>query len=297
MGYNISHAPLLGNLFFDDELYSYSNGQFYYYDVIYGAGGNDTIHGGDLDDQLYGGQGNDILEGNGGDDLLNGGAGSDVLIGGSGEDTVSYEGMQSSGSGFSFGVWVDLASGRGSWSAAGDTYSGIENATGTDWGDRLYGDNGANELRGGGGGDRLEGRGGDDLLYGGEGGDTIVGGEGDDDLFGDNGGDVLYGGIGYDNLFGGSGNDVLNGGNGDDDLYGGVGEVVFKFTGNWGEDEIYDFEDGLDLIAIEAPGLASWEDLDIQQDGDDVGIFYGSSGIYVVDADVSDFSAQDFVIT
>ena len=61
--------------------------------------------------------------------------------------------------------------------------------------------------------------------------------------------------------------------------------------------EIYDFEDGLDLIAIEAPGLASWEDLDIQQDGDDVGIFYGSSGIYVVDADVSDFSAQDFVIT
>ncbi|MDR6286325.1 Ca2+-binding RTX toxin-like protein [Methylopila jiangsuensis] len=60
------------------------------------------------------------------------------------------------------------------------TVSGVENVTGTDFGDWIGGDDGANRLLGGGGNDRLLGGRGNDYLEGGAGADTLEGGRGND---------------------------------------------------------------------------------------------------------------------
>src|SRR3546814_7486217 len=76
-------------------------------------------------------------------------------------------------------VWVDLATGIGRWNyAEGDNFVSIENVTGTDFGDRLYGSEGINVLRGGKGTDIILGRGGNDVINGGSGADELDGGEG-----------------------------------------------------------------------------------------------------------------------
>ncbi len=59
-------------------------------DVMYGAGGDDTLQGGSGNDILVGGAGNDTLSGNSDDDVILGGAGNDYLDGGSavGKNTI-----------------------------------------------------------------------------------------------------------------------------------------------------------------------------------------------------------------
>lgn len=98
-------------------------------------------------DNVVGTEWGDRLTGDAADNRLHGGLGADVLSGGAGADTADYAG--------NFGaVWIDLAGGRGRWNAAeGDSLSGIENATGTAWGDRLAGSAANNVLTGGAGGD------------------------------------------------------------------------------------------------------------------------------------------------
>jgi len=75
--------------------------------------------------------------------------------------------------------------------AAGDSYRGIENLTGSAYGDLLMGDGGANTILGGGGNDQLNGQAGDDVLNGGAGIDVITGGAGDDLLAGGAGTDLF----------------------------------------------------------------------------------------------------------
>src|SRR3546814_17659561 len=66
-------------------------------------------------------------------------------IGGSGTDTASYAGSAN-------GVTVDLTTGTGlGGDAQGDTLSGIENLTGSNYDDTLTGDGGTNSLTGGNG--------------------------------------------------------------------------------------------------------------------------------------------------
>src|SRR3546814_5612601 len=78
-----------------------------------------------------GGAGDDTLDGGNGNDTLTGGAGADALIGGSGTDTASYAGSAN-------GVTVDLTTGTGlGGDAQGDTLSGIENLTGSNYDDTL----------------------------------------------------------------------------------------------------------------------------------------------------------------
>jgi hypothetical protein len=105
-------------------------------DIVHGGNGNDTINGQAGNDQLFGdaghdtlngGDGNDILNGGEGNDTLAGGAGSDTLIGGNGVDTVSYATS-------AMGVMLDLTNGGVTNDASGDTYSGIENVTGSAFG-------------------------------------------------------------------------------------------------------------------------------------------------------------------
>lgn len=112
--------------------------------------------GGDGDDLIEGGPGDDVLDGGGGDDTLIGGPGADTLNGGSGMDTASYAGALS-------GVFANLADASlNNNDALGDTYTSIENLTGTDFADTLTGDGGANILDGGAGIDAMFGGAGDD---------------------------------------------------------------------------------------------------------------------------------------
>jgi Ca2+-binding RTX toxin-like protein len=155
-------------------------------DVAFGGYGSDTINGGAGNDRLYGetghdrlngGDGNDTLNGGEGNDTLDGGAGRDILIGGNGVDTVSYASATR-------GVMLDLTHGGVTNDAAGDSYSGIENVTGSAYGDIIAGNNSANVINGGGGDDFLFGMGGDDVINGGDGNNVLRGGAGNDRLNG-----------------------------------------------------------------------------------------------------------------
>ena len=158
-----------------------------------------TIHGGGLAQALSvnlandaanvtlkGGSGNDTLVGGSGDDFFEGGGGADAIAGGGGNDTVSYRSS-------ALAVGVNLATGLGSGGdAVGDTLTGIENVLGSDQGDILTGNGGANALSGFAGADTLHGGGGDDVLDGGAGNDTLDGGAGNDTMTGGDGNDTYF---------------------------------------------------------------------------------------------------------
>jgi Ca2+-binding RTX toxin-like protein len=121
--------------------------------------GADTITGTRYSDVIYGGGGNDTLIG---------GAGADRLMGGSGTDAASYLGATK-------GVVANLTKPAANTNdAKGDTYSSIENLTGSGHSDTLTGNNAANTILGGAGDDKLNGGLGKDILTGGSGKDTFV---------------------------------------------------------------------------------------------------------------------------
>ncbi len=172
--------------------------------------GIENLTGSAYADTLVGNFGNNVLDGGDGNDLLIGSIGADTLIGGSGTDTASYATMGNS-------VLVDLAdSASNDLLAAGNVLEGIENVTGSNYEDILYGDGGDNRLQGLKGDDFLTGRQGNDTLMGDAGADTLSGDEGDDVLQGGAGDDTLTGGTGNDRLLGGAGQDVMTGGDGND---------------------------------------------------------------------------------
>ena len=125
----------------------------------------ENVVGSDYDDTLTGDANANVLEG---------GAGADVLDGGAGSDTASYESSSS-------GVTVNLATNSATGGdAQGDTFTSIENLTGSNYNDTLTGDANANILAGGLGNDTLSGGDGSDLFIFqmGDGTDTINGGAG-----------------------------------------------------------------------------------------------------------------------
>jgi Ca2+-binding RTX toxin-like protein len=127
-----------------------------------GGNGNDEVTGSAGANVLAGRGGNDWIAGGDGNDRVIGGAGADTMQGGAGIDTLSYAGSTGSG------VVIDLAAGT-AWGghADGDTFIEFENVAGSELGDSLTGDDGANFLAGGAGFDTLDGRGGNDRLTGG----------------------------------------------------------------------------------------------------------------------------------
>lgn len=146
---------------FDD--FVYGNDDF----KIYGLAGNDTLYGAGTRNYLYGGEGNDNLVGS---------TGINFMDGGNGVDTLSYQLATA-------GVTVSLANPllNTGW-AAGDTYTNVENVTGTDFNDTIYGDEQATN--------NLQGLAGNDTIYGAGGADVITGGAGNDRLDGGSGFDV-----------------------------------------------------------------------------------------------------------
>ncbi len=210
---------------------------------IYGKGNAlaNVLRGNAATNFLSGGDGNDVLIGGGGGDTFNGGAGF---------DTVSYAGaamrVESS-----LTDYIDT-----SWAALGDTYSSIENLTGTSYADRLTGNTAANVLNGGSG---------DDVLIGGAGADALIGGSGLDwasyagaskgvtanlsdasvnsehakgdtyssieNLAGTSFADRLIGNAAANTLDGSYGDDILTGGAGADKLVGGSGVDRASYAG------------------------------------------------------------------
>ncbi len=223
--------------------------------TIYGNGGNDKLSGRAGADVLSGGAGDDTIKGEDGDDTLIGGAGADWFVGGRGIDLVSYYTGRAAilsldGSIFALG------------DALGDTFSGIEDVSGSNTGgDKLIGNGAANSLFGNGGNDKLYGQAGNDTLFGGAGRDALNGGTGNDTASYALGGAVkvsldksiagtgaaagdtflsienLFGShLGSDVLAGNASSNVIYGNGGDDKLYGRAGNDLL--VGNNGADRL-----------------------------------------------------------
>jgi Ca2+-binding RTX toxin-like protein len=220
----------------------------------------ENVSGSSHDDTLTGTAGDNQLDGFEGDDVLAGLAGHDRIHGGEGSDTADYS--QSEGVGlFDDDVTINLSTGEISGGhATGDSFISIENVIGSQQGDTLTGDDGANMLDGQGGADVLAGLGGADTLIGGDDGftDTVeytasptavhVNLETNVNRFGHAEGDLLFGiedvaGTGGDDritgnaadnwLFGLDGGDVLAGGDGQDQLWGSIGNDTLHGGGGW----------------------------------------------------------------
>ena len=184
------------------------------------------------------------LMGVGGNDLLVGGAGGDLLNGGAGIDTIDYGSSDAA-------VTVSLAAGSaGGGHASGDTFSNIENLTGSAFNDTLAGNSAANVLQGLAGSDTLEGGGGNDSYHVDDAADVVIetAGAGSDRVFASasyalgagvsveilstandagTGAINLAGNELVNRLVGNAGANTLDGGAGNDRLEGGLGNDIY----------------------------------------------------------------------
>lgn len=209
-----------------------------------GSNSADTLTGNGLSNILDGGKGNDTLVG---------GGGGDFYVGGEGSDTADYSASETAVQAF----LTSADQGANAGGASGDTYSSIENITGTRFADMLVGDVNANTLKGGDGDDTLDGGRGTvgDVLEGGAGTDTVdytksengvtlnldTGGTAGDatgdsyttieNIKGSQLGDSIEGNSGNNLIYGNDGDDTLVGGGGTDTLFGGVGNDTFRNSG------------------------------------------------------------------
>lgn len=174
--------------------------------------------------------------------------------------------------------------------------SGDDRMLGQGGDDRLIGQAGNDFVKGNGGDDTLIGGGGDDSLRGNGGNDSLKGGGGNDNLKGGGGDDTIIGNGGADDIKGGGGNDVINAGRGDDTIKGNGGADSFQFRGNDDSDRINGFQQGQDVIEILA-GANSFSALDISQDGRNVLIEFANTDITVTNAQVAQFTEDDFLFS
>ncbi|WP_013334310.1 calcium-binding protein [Gloeothece verrucosa] len=267
-------TPQEGNSFENLEGSLYSDGE------LRGDDNNNLIRGLSGDDNIYG---------EGGNDLLNGGAGADHLDGGTGEDTVTY--LESTGA-----VYADLLFNQGFFAdAQGDTFSNVEDLTGSNYGDNLNGDNGNNKIDPSLSGSQLDivdGRGGTDTLlvdysiddYG----EGIEGGfnTGDIKHYADSSKTSVLDQVGFtnieslsvagtirnDSIIGGSGNDVLRMSDGNDFVDGGGGN------------DLLDGDRGIDTLSDDLSNKTqniSLESFDITQES--------SKSYYIDGTNISNF--------
>jgi Ca2+-binding RTX toxin-like protein len=220
-------------------------------------------YGNALDNVIVGTILGNTLKGEDGNDILIGDGGGDVLIGGAGTDTASYSNADSAQK-----ADLTTSSNNSGNAANGDTYTSIENLTGSSFSDTLTGNSGANVIDGGLGADAMAGVAGDDTYIVNDAGDTVtesasagtdlvqstisftlgtnienltltgtasINGTGNtaaNIMVGNSGDNTLVGDQGDDSLDGGSGNDVLIGGAGNDALIGGDGTDIATFSGD-----------------------------------------------------------------
>lgn len=140
---------------------------------ITGSRFDDILTGSDLANTIRTGAGSDTIKAGAGNDIIEGGANADLIDGGTGIDRAVYTGSSA--------VVIDLATGKADGGdATGDVLISIENLTGSNGDDQLFGNDVANDLIGGRGNDLLAGAAGNDALEGGIGNDMLDGGSGTD---------------------------------------------------------------------------------------------------------------------
>jgi Ca2+-binding RTX toxin-like protein len=249
---------------------------------INAGGGNDTVRAGGGDDLVYGGSGRDSIDGGAGDDIVYAGDGNDAVSGGDGDDVFRVSGAACKRSeGFDTydgGAGTDVIAAIGAAVDIGvrgfSAGNGIEiiDATGATGPVRLVGDGGANLL---------------DLS-----GVQFVGKV---EVDGGGGADTIVGTAGDDTLRGGYGNDRIDGGAGLDTLFGGHGRDVFDFNGDWGQDVIADYRDGVDKLDFAGTGATRFEELGIAVVGNDVVITYGVDQVVLSNTNLASVEATDFV--
>ncbi|WJY22579.1 calcium-binding protein [Fontisubflavum oceani] len=159
---------------------------------------------------------------------------------------------------------------------------------------QLIGGAGNDHLRGGYGDDTIDGGEGNDILSGNQGNDHLSGGAGRDHLRGGSGDDVLSGGDGTDMLRGGAGDDVLDGGAGRDYMWGGDGADTFVFQLDAGQDRIFDFSVGEDLLDFSQTGL-SFSDLEISTHGSYTQISFGDAEISIFGNSCEPLTEDSFI--
>jgi Ca2+-binding RTX toxin-like protein len=199
------------------DISAFAAAQFpvYAQSVLAGGAGNDTLRGSALADALQGDADNDRLEGLGGNDTLYGGTGDDTYVfsgtaalgndyvtewSGQGSDTLDF-------SAFGNRVSVDLSLTTLQTVASnlGLTLQEVENITGSQYSDNLYGSAVANVIHSGASNDAwnydyVASGAGNDTVYADSGGyNNFDTGDGDDQIFGNGAGNTYaYGGDGND---------------------------------------------------------------------------------------------------
>lgn len=111
-------------------------------------------------------------------------------------------------------------------------------------------------------------------------------------------GDILEGGAGNDLIYGSVRDDLITGGEGNDQMHGQAGSDTFMVvSATFGQDIIYDWEDGADKIGISDFLGISFADLTITQSGGDTVISLTSDPlqtITLIGIDASLITADDF---
>ena len=245
-------------------------------EALLGSAFDDRLVGDASDNELFGGAGNDIVKTKGGTSTAFGGEGDDRVIGGDGVDTLNGN-------------------------AGSDILSGLAGN------DVLLGGVGNDFLYGGRDDDEVVGGAGDDVLRGNLGNDTLRDAQGENRFYGGGGNDIMEGGSGRDFMIGEGGSDRLVGGAGDDNLSGGFVDRddgrtdTFVFTPGGGYDRILDFEDGTDLIDLQAYDYDTFFEIQglisSAGGGANARIDFGSGNtIYLFDVTAAQLDGSDFVL-
>jgi hypothetical protein len=121
----------------------------------------------------------------------------------------------------------------------------------------------------------------------------VTGTEGSDILSGTPGDDYITGLGSNDFLYGLAGNDILDGGAGIDRLFGGAGADQFVLATGGSRDIIYDFEVGVDKIAL--AGM-DYDDLEFEEyRGSSVEVIFGSDSLILRGVAVGEIDEGDFI--
>lgn len=151
---------------------------------------------------------------------------------------------------------------------------GFNASGGTDGADSIVGGGAGDYIQGNSGNDQLTGGAGSDRILGGAGNDTVLGGTDNDTVNGNTGDDSVSGEAGNDFLRGGQGNDIISGGDGNDNLLGDLGTDtlsggagVDSFTGGAGTD-IFAFT-STDANPVTVSSVAYYDTILDYTDGED----------------------------
>lgn len=317
-------SELSESLILADSYFKEDNANNWFDYVLRGGntyiGANDSMNSedgwdGDDIDTSYG---DDTVKAAGGDDFIKDAGGTDIYNGGAGDgDTVAYDEWFWNPMGVISGVTADLGAGTATGPDGHvDTLIGIENLRGSFLDDTLLGNWKDNRFVGYQGDDYFDGRNGWDRVrydrddnQGGHLGivvrmrqETVRDGFGFTDTIvnieavrGTDYSDVMVDNGRHNYFDGRGGDDLLRVSAGNDGLRGGAGADTFEFMGgNFGDDEIYDFNDA-EGDKIKVTNATAFGDLTISQDGGDALIEFGGNSIRIEDFLATDLGASDFI--